>query len=110
MKRAALIALVVFGACGSDAQPAGEDAAGGVDTVPADAPDSITDVSANITTDTTWSGLVRIHTDITIATGVTLTVQPGTRIQVAAGDSITVAGTATLAGVKGGVVTIESLT
>jgi hypothetical protein len=52
---------------------------------------------------------VKIHNDITIAAGVTLTVQPHTRIQVAAGVTITIAGTMTIAGVKGGLVTVQNL-
>jgi hypothetical protein len=111
MKTALVAASLAILGCGNDVQPAGADAdQGTVDTAPpADAPETVTDVMADVTTDTTWSGLVRVKSSISIVGGVTLTVLPHTRIQIAAGDVINVAGTVNINGVKGGVVTIENL-
>lgn len=39
-----------------------------------------TDVSGTINTDTTWSGVVHVTGDLTIADGVTLTIDPGTLV------------------------------
>jgi hypothetical protein len=108
MKLALVASLAILG-CGNDSQ-VGSDADQGADSSgTADAPLTTTDVTANITTDTTWSGLVHVKADIAVAAGVTLTVMPHTRIQVAAGDSINVLGTVNVNGVKGGEVYIESL-
>jgi hypothetical protein len=106
MKRAFLITLLLVGC---------QKAANGDDTVvdapaPGDAPEQVTDVTTNVTTDTTWSGLVKVHNSITVSAGVTLTVAPSTRIQLASAADITVAGTVTIGGTKTGPVVIEDLT
>jgi hypothetical protein len=45
-----------------------------------------------ISTDTTWMGAVNVTTDVTVAAGATLTVNPGTVVNVAQGFAITVSG------------------
>jgi hypothetical protein len=111
MRRSLLAAFILLAACGNDTQQATADAPPGTTDSgpPADAPDTITDVTANITADTTWSGLIRIQNDITVAAGVKVTVEPRSLIEVAAGVTITVAGTIEVDGVKDGIVTIRDL-
>ncbi|MCC6235721.1 MAG: right-handed parallel beta-helix repeat-containing protein, partial [Verrucomicrobiales bacterium] len=52
-----------------------------------------TTVSGAVAADVTWSGTVRISTDLIIGAGVTVTVQPGTVIKVGRGAYIQVDGT-----------------
>lgn len=85
---------------------------GGSNNMQADAtlPAMTTDVNSDVTANTTWSGLVKIHAAITVASGVTLTVDPGTVIQLDASAGITVNGTVMINGAKGNVVTIGPAT
>jgi len=73
-------------------------------------PAMTTDVNADVTTNTTWSGLVKVHVGISVASGVTLTVDPGTVIQLDPSAGITVNGTVMINGAKGNVVTIGPAT
>ena len=65
------------------------------------------EVSADVTTDTTWSGLVKVHSSIEVAAGVTLTIAPSTVIQLDQNLSITVKGTVLANGVKGGTIGMQ---
>jgi hypothetical protein len=104
MKRA-LFALAILSACGSDSTtpPPGQT----TPDAPANTP--VTDVTANITADATWSGIVRVHNAITISSGATLTVAPGTQIQIADSASITLQGTMSVGGTKAEPVTWTGL-
>ncbi len=64
-----------------------ETTAGPVGACDPDAPIDL-EVSADITTDTTWQGTVRIAGDIDIYDGATLTILPGTAIVVETGRSL----------------------
>jgi hypothetical protein len=67
--------------------------------------------SANtISEDTTWSGTFDVTAELTIAAGVTVTVDPGTAIKFAPGTSVTVSGTLTAAGTKASPITIGAAT
>jgi hypothetical protein len=81
---------------------------GGVDPV-ADAfiAQTTTDVSSDVTTDTTWSGLVKVHASIVVAAGVTLTIAPSTVIQFDQNLGVTVNGTVLAKGVKGGTIGMQ---
>jgi hypothetical protein len=100
MKRALLIAIVLVACKKADPGSDVDAAAAG------DAPEQVTDVGADITADTTWTGLIRINTNITIAAGVTVTVMPASRIRIASG--VIVDGTLAINGTKTGPVVIES--
>lgn len=91
--------FVVFG-CGTDSQPLIPDAA--VDAAAMGSPDAliVMVVSSNVTADTAWSDTVKITQDISIEPGVTLTVQPGTVIEVVEAGVITVGGTINIDGTK----------
>ena len=66
-------------------------------------------MSGNITSDQTWSGTVNVTADTTIAAGVTVTVEPGTEINVANEQtSITVGGTLDVQGTAAGKVHIQA--
>ncbi|MEO6776532.1 MAG: hypothetical protein ABI467_26540 [Kofleriaceae bacterium] len=109
MKRLVVVMFVVslVGACQKSTAGAGDDTGPQADaTLPA----MTTDVSSDVTADTTWTGLVKVHTAITVATGVTLTVDPGSVIQLDAAAGIKVDGTVTVNGAKGNVVTIGPAT
>ncbi|HEY6032700.1 MAG TPA: hypothetical protein VIV58_00535 [Kofleriaceae bacterium] len=113
MKRLVQVVLAVslvssLGAC----QKADGGGGGGGSNNQPDAaiPQNTTDVSSDVTTPTTWSGLVKVHAAITVASGVTLTIDPGTVIQLDAAAGITVNGTVTANGAKGNVVTIGPAT
>jgi hypothetical protein len=69
--------------------------------------ETTTNVSMDVTADTTWSGLVKVHSSIAIAPGVTLTIAPGTLITLDATVAITVNGTVLVNGSKGKVVTLQ---
>jgi hypothetical protein len=105
MKRLLVTVLAVsaFAAC-KKADPGGGD-----DTMTADAaplPAMTTDVGTDVTADTEWSGLVKVHALINVAAGVTLTVDAGTVIQFDGSAGVNVAGTVDVNGAKGNVVTI----
>ena len=102
MKRAVLI-IATLAACHKD--PVGDDQ---VDApAPGDAPDQITDINADITVDTTLSGLIKIDKSIAITAGATVTVMPYSRIQIASAANIQIDGTLTVNGTKAGPVHIE---
>lgn len=64
-------------------------------------------ISGTIAQDATWSGTVKITGNTTISAGVTVTVEPGTTINIDAGGwSINVNGTFTAAGTKAAPITI----
>lgn len=109
MKRALAIAVVsaplVLAACGNDAVPDGSPDAAAHGAADAPAGTQVTDVSGDITADTTWTGTVRVHVPISIAAGVTLTVAAGTTVQVAASASLTDSGTIDVMGTKAAPVT-----
>ena len=48
--------------------------------------------SGNVTTNTAWGGTVTVTTNVTVNSGVTLTIDPGAVIQFASGTSLTVNG------------------
>ncbi|HEX7704391.1 MAG TPA: hypothetical protein VF403_26805 [Kofleriaceae bacterium] len=107
MKRLLVVVLAVsaFAACKkADDGTTGDDGSGS--TPDATIPTMTTDVNADVTSDTTWTGLVKVHTAITIAAGATLTVDPGTVIQMDPTAGFTVLGTVNVNGAKGNVVTI----
>jgi len=101
MKHAVLFATLLLAACGSDmtSGPSTPDAA----------PLMVTNVTASPTSDTTWSGTVRVQASIKIPPGVTVTMAPGSTLQVASAAEIDVYGTLALAGVKGSTITVEGL-
>lgn len=67
--------------------------------VPPDSPPGdVTEVSGTIDQDATWSGIVHIVADATIAPGVTVTVEPGTWVRGAAGVFLRAEGVLSLAG------------
>ena len=109
MNRAFVVVVIgSLAACGND-QVADDMPAIDAPGTPADAPEQVTDISANITTDTTLSGLIKIHNTISIPAGVTVTVMPHSRIQIGQVADIQIAGTLTIAGTKDGPVYIEPL-
>jgi hypothetical protein len=106
MKRLLVVVLAIsaFAACKkADDGTTGDDGSGSPD---ATIPTMTTDVNADVTSDTTWTGLVKVHKAIAIAAGVTLTVDPGTVIQMDPTAGFTVLGTVNVNGAKGNVVTI----
>jgi hypothetical protein len=111
MKRLAVVMFVLsfVGAC---QKSTGDDDGMGSNNEQVDAaiPAMTTDVSADVTADTTWTGLIKVHTGIKVATGVTLTVTAGSVIQLDAAAGITVDGTVAINGAKGNVVTIGPAT
>jgi hypothetical protein len=112
MKRLVVVmfAVSLVGAC---QKSTGDDDDGmGSNNEQADAaiPAMTTDVSADVTADTTWSGLIKVHAAISVAAGITLAVDPGSVIQLDAAAGITVNGTVTINGAKGNVVTIGPAT
>jgi hypothetical protein len=111
MKRLAVVMFVLafVGAC---QKSTGGDDGMGSNNEQADAaiPAMTTDVSTDVTADTTWTGLIKVHTAIKVATGVTLTVTAGSVIQLDAAAGITVNGNVTINGAKGNVVTIGPAT
>src|SRR5580704_705425 len=104
MKNAALFAMLLLGACGSDSMPT---MMTGSPDAPSNAP--VTDVTSSPTADTTWSGTIRVHNSITIPSGVTVTVAAGSTLQVDGSALITIAGTLAIAGTKTAKVTIAGL-
>ncbi|MEO8844253.1 MAG: hypothetical protein ABI591_25495 [Kofleriaceae bacterium] len=105
MKRLLVVVLAVSAlvACKKDDAATGD---GGNNSPDATLPTMTTDVNADVTADTTWTGLVKVHKAITIAAGVTLTVDPGTVIQMDPTTGFTVLGTVDVNGAKNNVVTI----
>jgi hypothetical protein len=51
------------------------------------------DVTGGVTADTTWMGVINVKADVPVSAGVTLTVNPGTVINISAGFGITISGT-----------------
>lgn len=107
-----VLAVLLVSSIGACQKSSGDDGGGGSNNEQADAaiPAMTTDVSADVTADTTWTGLIKVHTAIKVATGVTLTVDPGSVIQLDPAAGITVNGTVTINGAKGNVVTIGPAT
>jgi hypothetical protein len=107
-----ILAVTFVSAIGACQKSSGDDGGGGSNNEQADAaiPAMTTDVSSDVTADTTWTGLIKVHTAIKVATGVTLTVDPGSVIQLDPAAGITVNGTVTINGAKGNVVTIGPAT
>jgi hypothetical protein len=104
---AVVLAASLFAACKkTDEAAIGDD--DGSDTSQPDAtiPTMTTDITSDVTTDTTWTGLVKVHKSITIAAGVTLTIDPATVIQMDPSAAFTVLGTVNVNGAKDNVVTI----
>lgn len=111
MKRLAVVMLVLSFVAACQKSTGDDDGMGSNnDQIDAAIPAMTTDVSADVTADTTWSGLIKVHTAIKVATGVTLTVDAGSVIQLDAAAGITVNGTVTVNGAKGNVVTIGPAT
>jgi hypothetical protein len=103
----AVVAALAFGGCQkSDDLATGDDDGSGMQQPDATLPTMTTDVNADVTSDTTWTGLVKVHKAITIAAAATLTIDPGTVIQMDPTAAFTVLGTVNVNGVKGNVVTI----
>ncbi|MFT3699800.1 MAG: hypothetical protein QM831_42035 [Kofleriaceae bacterium] len=106
MKRLLLATMVLVVGChkADDAAGGGDDGTGGMggmtgmDAAPT--PEMITDVNADVTADTEWSGLVKVHKTVTVAAGVTLTVDPGTSIQFDRTAGMNVLGTMNVGGTK----------
>jgi hypothetical protein len=107
MKRLVVIVLAVsaFAGCKKNDMVAGDDDDGS-GTPDATIPTMTTDVSTDITADTEWSGLVKVHAAINIDAGVTLTIDPGTVVQLDPTAAFTVKGTVNANGAKNNVVTI----
>ena len=108
MKRLVLLGLAMSALVGCKKADNSNGADGGGDPV-ADAfiAQTTTDVSSDVTTDTTWSGLVKVHASITVAAGVTLTIAPRTVIQFDQNLGVTVNGTVIAKGIKGGTIGIQ---
>jgi hypothetical protein len=108
MKRLLVVVLAVsaFAGCKKADDATGDDDGSGMQQPDATIPMMTTDVNADVTSDTTWTGLVKVHKAITIAAGATLTVDPGTVIQMDPTAAFTVLGTVNVNGAKGNVVTI----
>ncbi len=64
-------------------------------------------VSGHITSDTTWMGTVAVSGAVTIDSGVTLTIAPGTTVDIGGAYGITVLGTLSAVGTSAGKITIE---
>ncbi len=113
MKRLLLLGLAMSALVGckkaDDGGGNNNGADGGVVEPMADAfiAQTTTDVTSDVTTATTWSGLVKVHTSITIATGVTLTIEPSTVIQFDQDVSVVVNGTVLAKGIKGGTIGMQ---
>jgi len=106
MKRLVQVVLAVSLVSSLGACQKADDGGGGNNQPDAAIPQNTTDVSSDVTAPTTWSGLVKVHAAIKVASGVTLAIDPGTVIQLDPTAGITVNGTVTANGAKGNVVTI----
>jgi hypothetical protein len=105
---AAGLALAAFAACHkADPGDTTPDASGSGATADAFIPETVTDVSTDVTADTTWTGLVKVHGSIKVAAGVTLTIEAGTVVQLDTNVGITVNGTVNANGIKGKLVHIQ---
>lgn len=89
----------VVGDAGVD--PVGDDDGGGSDTDPGGGGGG-GDEAGHITADQTWDGTVALDAATTIDPGVTVTVTPGTTIQLAANASLTVEGVLDVQGTSAG--------
>ncbi|CAN5437598.1 hypothetical protein BH11MYX1_BH11MYX1_07320 [soil metagenome] len=111
MKRLLLLGLAVSAlvGCKKADDPGGGNGADGGGEPMADAfiAQTTTDVSSDVTTATTWSGLVRVHASITVAAGVTLTIEPSTVIQFDQNLGVTVKGTVLANGIKGATIGMQ---
>lgn len=109
-----MLALSVVGCHKDDAAAGDDDGTGGTGgTMGMDAPQTsgtVTDVNADITADTTWSGTVKVHQTVTVAAGVTLTVAAGTAIQFDPAAGMKVLGTVNVGGEKTSTVSIGAAT
>ena len=109
-----LIAMISMG-CGIDTAAPGQGggrSGGGVDpTNPADPGDGtgpVTEVSGHITTSATWSDTVHVTGSTFIDAGTTLTVMPGTTVDLDSGSAITVSGVLNIQGTQASKVTFRS--
>ena len=92
------IALVcLLAACGTDKVQSAIDAPAGM----------VTNVSGHITQSTTWSDTIEITAGTIIDPGVTVTVMPGTFIEVAAAAAVAVQGTLDIEGTAAGTVNVQ---
>ncbi|UPV75965.1 right-handed parallel beta-helix repeat-containing protein [Halorussus limi] len=96
----------------ADAASAGDASVGDASTSDASAGAAdLTYVESDITEDTTWNaadGPYRIAADVTVEAGATLTVEPGTTVQPAAGIRITVEGNLTAEGTESDPITVAT--
>jgi hypothetical protein len=92
------IALVCWlAACGTETVQPAIDAPAGM----------VTNVSGHLTQSTTWSGTIEITGGTTIDPGVTVTVMPGTFIEIAATAAVGIQGTLDIEGTKAGTVNVQ---
>ena len=85
----------------------GSDPGTGSDPIPVPGSGPVTEVSGHITANTTWTDTIHITGDVVINAGVTVTVAPGTVVNVTSPFGITVSGTLAIQGTKDGKVTFQ---